>query len=250
MNYVFYVSDLDRVNDYAFSYKMGTERDIAYQMSSGLRKCVVKKYTEYAGEYIDGDSVGVVFPARRWGISFAVNAFLQSLRVKKGTYIYAVAVGECISGRVCTELISSIKSLEQFKRAFSRRFSDMNKDIYVRCTDRARTIEDTEYNRLGISRCDGHIRCILNGLLYHSLAELEQTLPMKSEYSTSKKTDTVHISDIRRAEVVHMDNGPDMVVREKKENDTRRDTQYVMRKLTNIFLDDDIFAEDKLCRVI
>lgn len=237
MNYVFYVSDTDRVNDYAFSYKMGTERDIAYQMAGSLGKCVVKKYTEYAGERIQGESVGIVFPARRWGISFAVNAFLQNLEIMKGTYIYAVAVGECISGNVSSDRIGSIKFLVQFKRAFTKKFIDMEKDIYVRCTDRVRSIEDTEYTRLRISGCEGHVRCILNGLLYHNLSELENTLPMKKVYDNSEVKKEIGRHHTK-------------AVTEDKGMAGRIDTQYVMHKLSNIFLDDDIFAEDKLCRVI
>lgn len=225
MNYVFYVSDMDAYNDTSYSYKMESERDIAFQISRGLGKCIVQKYTEYNGELIDADSVGIVFPSRRWGMSIAVYTFLQNIKVTKNTYIYAVAAGENVSGKVDLCSMMGIKTLDQIKRALSRRFICTGKDIYVRCTDRERSIEDTEYNMFGVSSCDNNIKCILNGLLFKNLEQLENSVPMEDVVPYSVK------------KVVLM-------------NDRRVEPKRKTYKLTNIFLDDDVFAEDKLCRVI
>ena len=232
MKYVFYVSDTVSVNVYSFSYKMGTEREIAYHMSDGLGKCIVKKYTEYAGENIDAESVGIVFPARSWGISFAVNAFLQSLRIGKGTYVYGVAVGENASGDMSIKNIRSKNSLVQFKKAFTRRFIDMDKDIYVRCADTARCVEDTEYNKLMAVGCEGKVRCILKSLLYLNFEELEC-----ADYITTDRE-----NNERKKQVYSLE--------ESRLSTTEIPGRERIFKLTNIFLDEDIFAEDKLCRVI
>lgn len=228
MNYVFYVTDKDGINDISFSYKMESERDIACQIAGSLRKCIVRKYIEYDGELLDADSVGIVFPSRSWGISFAVDEFMQHLRIGKNTYVYAVAAGEKATLDYANKNMRETKVLTQIKRTCRRSLGCTDSDIYIRSLDRTRRLEDTEYNMFTSDSIYDDVRYILNGLLYHNLCELEESILVDERQNTSKK-----IFDISAAYTK-----------------TSVDNSHSRYRLSNIFLDDDIFAEDKLCRVI
>lgn len=227
MNCVFYVTDKDGKNDISYSHKMESERDIACQIAASLGKCIVKKYTEYDGELLEVNSVGIVFPSRSWGISFAVDEFLRHLRIGKNTYVYAVAAGEKATVDYNNYLMET-KAVAQIKRTCRRSLGCKDSDIYIRSVDRTRMLKDTEYNMFSSSSLYDDIRYIMNGLLYHSLSELEDSAVIEAAQNVSRK-----IFDINA--------GFAKSVSEKTH------TRY---KLSNIFLDDDIFAEDKLCRVI
>ncbi len=58
MNYVFYVCD--SMPQSGHFRKMDAEYEIATHIKNGLKNCIVKKYTEYEGNIIDAQSVGVV----------------------------------------------------------------------------------------------------------------------------------------------------------------------------------------------
>jgi hypothetical protein len=231
MNYIFYVSDKAGDN-ISYSYKMGTERDIAARMAEGLGSCKIRKYTDYHGEYLDCESVGIVFTSRRWGISFAVNSFLKSIRTSSSTYVYAVAANESVSGSVDMDSVTSIKALRQLQNDLEGKLKDVETDIYIRSSDRVRSVVDTEYDMHRAGSSAMHVRCMMNALLYHNLIELRNSIAVSSRYMYNLK-------DLQSGRTVHVEK-PEHT--EVKSNDTHR--------LSNVFLDDDVFAEDKICRVI
>ncbi len=81
-NYIFYVSDYVDVCA-GHAWKMDRRRAMTEQMEETLSNCKVMKYTEYHGETLDAESVGILFPSKTWGISLAVYAFLQNLRIRR-----------------------------------------------------------------------------------------------------------------------------------------------------------------------
>ena len=74
-NYIFYVSDYIDVSA-GHAWKMDCRQAMTEQMVQNLPNCKVMKYTEYHGECLDADSVGILFPSKMWGISLAVYACL------------------------------------------------------------------------------------------------------------------------------------------------------------------------------
>lgn len=75
-NYIFYVSDYIDVSA-GHAWKMDCRQAMTEQMVQNLPNCKVMKYTEYHGECLDADSVGILFPSKMWGISLAVYAFYR-----------------------------------------------------------------------------------------------------------------------------------------------------------------------------
>jgi hypothetical protein len=232
MNYIFYVSDKAGANNISYSYKMGTERDIAARMAEGLGSCKIRKYTDYHGEYMDCESVGIVFTSKRWGISLAVNSFFKSIRTSASTYVYAVAVNESVMGSVDADSVTSIKALEQIKNDFKGKLLDVETDIYIRSSDRVRRVVDTEYDMHNAGSSAKHVKCMMNALLYHNLIELKNSVAVDSRYM-------YNLRDLQSGRTMHIEK-PEHT--DTKNADTHR--------LSNIFLDDDVFAEDKICRVI
>lgn len=253
MNYIFYVSDKAGADNISYSYKMGTERNIADRMAEGLGKCRIKKYTDYHGECLDCESVGIVFSSKRWGISLAVNSFLKSLRTSESTYVYAVAVNESITGSVDADSITSIKALEQLKSDFRGKLLNAETDIYIRSADRVRRVVDVEYNMLNAGSSAMHVKCMMNALLYHNLMELRNSATVGGRYMYNLKA-------LQRGKTIHIESekseDKSEEKREKKYTNTpdnrmkREQNPESVHRLSNIFLDDDIFAEDKKCRVI
>jgi histidinol phosphatase-like enzyme len=251
MNYIFYVSDKAGVNNISYSHKMGTERDIAARMAEGLGSCRIRKYTDYHGEYMDCESVGIVFSSKRWGLSLAVNSFLKSIRTSAATYVYAVAVNETLAGSVDADSITSIKALEQIKNDFKGRLLDVEKDIYIRSNDRVRTVVDTEYDMLNATSSAKHVKCMMNALLYHNLNELKNSVAVGSRYMYNLRDlqsgRTIHVEKLpENAQDYEFRDTPDSWIRLEHTKTQNDDTH----RLSNVFLDDDVFAEDKICRVI
>lgn len=228
LNYVYYVSDIGDTPSVGHFRKMDCEREIALHVCKGLDNCVVKKYTDYQGEVVDGASVGIVFPAHRWGVSLSVLSFLYQLRVKRGVYVYAVAVGESLSGSVDETALKRIKLIEQFNRLFEKKGFGKEADVFVRCIDIKRPKLSTEE-----MDDEGSIKAsvdnIMNGLLFHSVEQL-----MEKKYAM---IDNLGYYEIPEEKVVAFS--------EVKETATRRS-----KRLANVFLDDALWSEVRLCQVM
>ncbi len=226
-NYVFYVSDMEEIPSRGHFTKMDGGREIASHIAEGLDNCTLKKYTEYEGEVIRGESVGIVFPTHMWGISLAVYTFLKHLRVSTDTYVYAVAVGESLSGSVDATITKRINFVDRFKKIFSDRGFGDERHIYLRCIDFARNYGTVEE---GIRECRDirhRLECIMSGLLFHTINELSA-----DDILTGEQTEAELVFDISAVQKASYD--------------------YVQRKLSlsNIFLDDDVLQGVKLCRVM
>jgi hypothetical protein len=209
---------------------MGTERTIAARMAEGLGRCKIRKYTDYHGEYMDCESLGIVFPSRRWGLSLAVDSFFKSIITSSSTYVYAVAVNESLTGRVNEDSFSSIKALEQLKNDINVRLLNPETDIYIRSNDRVREVVDAEYDMRRSDNSALNVRCMMNALLYHNLVEFKNSIAVGNRYMYNLK---------------ELQNGKTMHVEPVNKDETEG-----KHRLSNVFLDDDIFAEDKICRVI
>jgi DNA repair protein RadC len=173
---------------------------------------------------------------------------LKSLRTSESTYVYAVAVNESITGSVDTDSITSIKALEQLKSDFRGKLLNTETDIYIRSADRVRSVVDVEYDMLNAGSSAMHIKCMMNALLYHNLMELRNSAAVGGRYMYNLKAlqsgKTIHIEpEIREKQ--HTDTLDNRTKREQADMESENS-----RRLSNIFLDDDIFAEDKICRVI
>lgn len=149
-NYIFYMSEMEERPVNGHFRKMDRSREVLRQLSQNVRNCKVMRYSDYSGERLDGASVGVVFPAHSWGISLAVFAFFNHLRLETGAYVYAVAVGETVSAEDAASVRRCLKPLEQFTELFERRTAGHTADIFVRCNDLKRSrpviMEDRRYH--------------------------------------------------------------------------------------------------------
>lgn len=229
-NYIYYVSELEDTPLKGHFRKMDGGIEIVNHIKKSIPGSKVMKYTEYSGEVIDADSVGIVFPAHTWGISLAVLTFLKHLRFRRGTYIYAVAVGESISGDVDYTIYDRVKLLEQFEKVFSKKSVGCKSDIFVRCIDRKRLHGSTEENLRGETDRINTVKHVLSGLLFHTLDSI----------STMEKLDE--------------DDGYYHIREEKKSNivpiETYSQTRTKKISLSNIYLDEDVFRGVKICQVM
>lgn len=260
MNYIFYVSDMDMLPTKGHLRKMDAERDIAGHISRGLGNTKIMCFTEYDGEVIDADSIGIVFPVHMWGSSLAVYAFLQQLQVTSRPHIYAVAVGESLSEAVSQTFYNRMKPLRQFISIFTHRGFGTENDIYVRSIDRRRDLRTTE-EYLGEKPSEGKaLECILAGLLFHSVVDLER------ELEETNGTTVEEIYDIRKNRAFdrtssreHRETQLEIFRKEQAVRAGKKSMGYYMKKektnrttpsLGNVFLDDEMFAGVKLCQVI
>ncbi len=269
---IFYVSDMEELPSSGHFRKMDEARGIIEQIKKGLGNCTVRKYAEYGGEIIDAETIGLVFPAHTWGISLAVLTFLQHLRFRRGAYIYAVCVGESVSADSASVMKKKLKLLEQFTQIFEKRSAGHASDIFVRCRDIKRSVVTTEEilrNRDIASDARHEISTVLEGVLYHStdaLTGTESSAP-KARVISEEDADAMYRSLVPRARRRMRESG-DGVMRDRRFGETRyttlagygsshetrpaqsvisKDRDYVGR---NIYLDDDVFAGVKLCRVM
>ena len=229
-NIVYYVTELENTPLKGHFRKMDAEIEIVNQIKRSIPGSKVMKYTEYSGEVIDADSVGIVFPAHTWGISVAVLTFLSHLKIRRGTYIYAVAIGESISGDVDYTIYDRVKLLEQFEKIFSKKSAGCNSDIYVRCIDRKRTHGSTEENLRGETDKVKTIKHVLSGLLFHTLDSISamEKLDEDDRYYEETKAREDNIIPI----------------------EAYSQTRSKKISLSNIYLDEDIFRGVKLCQVM
>jgi len=219
---IFYVSEREGIASNGHYRKMDACKGIVDQISRFISDCSVKKYTEYSGEYLNADSIGIVFPAHNWGISLAVYTFLMNLRFKKNTYIYAVVIGESLSGDADATTCKRLKILEQFKRIFDKRCIDNESDIFIRCIDKERNYLRTEEIISEEKDAKTNIQHIMEGMLFYT----EKSLTEKKSIKNPEKEHNV-----------------DMVAEHNTLN-------VKTRMLTNIYIDDDIFEGVRLCRVV
>lgn len=230
MNKVFYVSDMDMSNGNHFR-KMETEKSIASHIASGMKNCDIERFSDYNGEMINADSVGIVIPAHRWGISLALVSFIKNLKISAKTYVYAIVFGEDVRGDITKNGNSVLKSIEQIKKAFAEKIEKICPDIFVKSSDRIRSVAFTEYKMRNQESLPKMLECILNGLLFHRFDEL------KTMDSVSNKDALVANHFIKpeksKSNVINIS-----------------DTVYQAARMSNIFLDDELFAGVKLCQVI
>ena len=156
--------------------------------------------------------------------------FLSHLRIKSGTYVYAVAIGETLSGDVDYTIYDRVKLLEQFERVFSKKSIGCKSDIFVRCIDRKRVHGSTEENLRGETDKIKSIKHVLSGLLFHTLDSISAMEKLDEddryyEETKSKKSNIIPIEAYSSS-------------RSKKIS------------LSNIYLDEDVFRGVKLCQVM
>ncbi|MBE5932207.1 MAG: hypothetical protein E7263_02155 [Lachnospiraceae bacterium] len=229
-NYIFYVSELEDTPLKGHFRKMDAGIEIVEHIKKSIPGSKVMKYTEYSGEVINADSIGIVFPAHTWGISLAVLTFLSHLKIRRGTYIYAVAIGESISGDVDYTIYDRVKLLDQFKKVFGKKSVGCQSDIFVRCIDRKRTHGSTEENLRGETDKIKTIKHVLSGLLFHTLDSISAMEMIDEDDRFYEETQVTH-SNIIPIEAY---------------------SQARSRKisLSNIYLDEDIFRGVKICQVM
>lgn len=221
---VYYVSDMLLPPSSGHSRKMDAGREIAEYICREMHNAGPVKYTEYNGEKIFARSVGIVFPAYIWGCSLAVYSFLQQLRgrIGKDTYVYAVAVGENLSGSVLETVDRRMYSLGEFRRIFVKCQLGTEADIYVRCIDMAddagRGARAGRTEEKGVEK----LKCILSALLFRDIRALSaDSRPLEIQYTE---------------EVPDADDAPALVSGK--------------RKLENVFLDESMLSGVRMCRVM
>ncbi len=220
-NHVFYMSDIETVPDRGHFTKMDKEKDIAALIERQLDYCKVSKSIDYDGELICGDSLGLIFPVHSYGISIAVYSFISRLRVAKGTYVYAVCVGEKLDVAADTKRL--IASLE--KRGLGGAF-----DVYVRCKNIRRDTAYTEEILRQNMDTRSRIETVMRGILCYSVGRINNE-------------NTVLISEAKRQTSL-INSAYDLVLPEV--NNVVKRTP----RLSNVFLDEDMLAGVRLCRVM
>lgn len=223
---IFYVSDRDNLPIVGHFRKMDAGCEITEHISLGMRDCGVMKYTEYDGSVLDVQTVGIVFPAHMWGSSFAVSEFLRRLRVKKDTYVYAVAVGETLSRQSAEQELRTMNSIRDISRIFIQRGFGTESDIYVRFVDHKRHGLSTEERMRGDYSSAENLQIILNGMCYHNL---EYVRKEQASYKEEQRRKALYAEEVEPS--YHF-------VSERR------------FMLNNVFLDDRMMQGVRLCRGI
>lgn len=225
VNYIFYVSDYFDVSS-GHVWKMDAKQAMMEQLQKNLPNCKVQKYTEYHGECLRGSSVGIVFPSHMWGISLAVYSFLQNLKVATGTYVYAVAIGEVLSGEVDGTANARVKTLQQFQDIFEKKRLGTPSDVYIRCIDYKREFTTTEEKLLCSEHIDEKIRDVLEGILFYSVSDVMHN-KLKSVSERKPVSDVpVYVQEINDTKIVSMPT------------------------IQNLFLDDNLLSEVRICQAM
>lgn len=235
-NYVFYVSEMEEPPASGHFRKMDAGMEIVSHIDTGLNDCKVMKYTEYEGEVLNADSIGIVFPAHMWGISLPVYSFLQHLRFREDAYIYAVAVGESLSGEVDDTVFSRIKILEQFKRVFERKIGGCKSDIFIRSIDMGRKINFADSLAKANVEISKSIKHILEGLLFYNMDRFESSKRCNTQKDTTYKNYSGSMGTASNVSGIDVNR--------------RRNRLNSSITLSNVYLDEDVFAGVKLCRVM
>lgn len=225
VNYIFYVSDYFDVSS-RHAWKMDGKQAMLDQLQKNLPNCKVRKYTEYHGEKIEANSVGIVFPSHMWGISLAIYSFLQNIKVSEDTYVYAVAIGEVLSGEVDGTANLRVNTLGQFQEIFEKRKLGTQADIFIRCIDYKRTFATTEEKLLDSESLQERIGDVLEGLLFYSISDVMQN---KLQCVSENEPFIQILAD-----------------------DLEKPEQKVvpMPKIRNLYLDDELLSEVRICQAI
>ena len=259
-NIIFYVTDTDEPKMGKRIKKMDAAGSIVSQLTATVKNCRSLRYTEYDGELIDAQSIGIVFPAHNWGISIAVLTFLQHLKFRKGTYLYAVCVGENLTVDNAVSLKSTLKSLGQFSEIFGRRSEGHASDIFVKCTDLRRSMLSTEekLSKRGIRGMEDknrwEISCVLEGMLFHSTSSLtEESVIRDKKRVSEEEADTMyHMLEARRQSLARESRAMSSRQRTYRYGSAHAytpdsaDSMKGSSLLSNIFLDDDVFSGVRL----
>lgn len=225
MNYVFYVCDMDDLPSSGHFRKMDAGREIAAHIDRMLPDCIVKKYTEYNGEVISADSVGIIVPAHRWGISLPVYAFLNNIRVSEGTYVYVTVVGETLSECSVKTMTKRLGFISSLRKQITKKGLCTDRDIFVRCIDTYRSLEYTETVIKEKYTVDKKLECIMNGLFMYNIEELET----REDIFIEKQNEKARRSTMTDLEL--------------------RDSTY-KGEIDNVYLNEDVLEGIRLCRVI
>lgn len=225
IKYIFYASDMDTLPSRGHFSKMDEGRAVAQNIKNSLGNCRLMKFSDYQGELIDADSVGIVFPAHSWGISLAVYSFISHLKVSDNTYVYAVSVGEKIQADNF-DMSSYNNALNSFARLFIRRGLGELGDIFVRCHNIKRITDSTEEHVRADKSTRDNISQIMRGILCYSADSI-------------RGYDTVDSNAGRT---------PDNAAYERVELPSAQVRGDI--RLDNIFLDENFLAGVRLCRVM
>lgn len=217
-HYVYYVSDMENSPWMGRLRKMDAGREIARYICKSLKHAKLMKYIEYDGGIIDADTIGIVFPTHMWGSSLAVYSFLRHLKATTGAYVYAVAVGETLSGDVTDTISKRINSLEEFRRIFVRRGLGTESDIYVRCIDKVD--EETYIEDKAVDNNKALINEIMEKLFYNDMNKVVASELPKQVHKVEPYDSEYAFTEVRKS------------------------------RLGNVFLDDDMLSGVRLCRVI
>lgn len=230
-NYIFYMSDFSSVSGDTRCGKMNADYEIIRQLEKNLHNCTILKYTDYNGEKIHAKSVGIVFPSHTWGISLAVYTFLQNLNVSVDTYVYALTMGACMSGDVDFTVNTRTQNLNEFVKIFIKKKMGDYSHIFVRCIDYKRASTTVEEKIRQTSSVREQVENILESLLFYNLDVI-----LSKRISSVKEADKAHWKSLAAGEV-----------EQAKNSNNKRKTSS---RIDNVFLDDDILAGVRLCRVI
>ena len=175
--------------------------------------------------------MGIFFPSKMWGISLAVYAFLQNLRVSASTYVYAVAMGEVLSAEVNGTANVRMETLGQFQDIFERRRLGDISDIYIRWIDYKREFTTTEEKLMRSVTTAERIADVMEGLLFYSMKAVKE---QKLQFVTDKRT-TVRTKHVA----------------ERKKVTAPVETKILpMPNIKNVFLDDDLLSEVRICQAM
>ena len=100
----------------------GNSLQIANDLAVQIGECKLQKITEYKGDNISGNTVGIVFPVYNWGIPLIIHEFLEKLNVSRDTYLYVVANYGGLAG----------KALDQCKEILERRDLTLSAGFLIR----------------------------------------------------------------------------------------------------------------------
>ena len=226
-NIVFYVSEMDLPPSGGHFHKMDATREVLSQLEDIVGKINIMKYSDYDGEVLAADSVGIIFPTYRWGISLSVQGFFYFLKISNNTYLYVVIAGNKYE-------LNEIAVLEN-KMLVNRirRMLDLcgaNPNVYLRCIEGERNNRtDSECKR--IKELDKKINSVMESIQYYTHDRIVNIM--------EKKT----LENNREKGIVDYQN----YYFEKKNqlNDNMTD-----EKMSNIFLDEKVFEGVRLCQVV
>ena len=229
-NYIFYISDMETLPDTGHFRKMEKEKEIAEHINRGIGECTILKSTDYDGEVICADSVGIVFPLHSFGISLAVYSFLSGLRISETTYVYAIVAGEKID---ISYKMKNHSNLNSFIRLFEKKGFGTKEDVFVRLKNMKRTTEGTEESIRYSSDMKERIVAIMKGLLFYSLGDVDSVAALPESRTKNNRN--------------QVNSAFDIVDFEDAAAETVRTKSFT---LSNVFLDENMLAGVRLCRVM